>query len=178
MKKQEGKSHKVMILIFLIILMLFQNFVWNVYVVNPTVSDALDKEKGEQGVITKIDKKQSFGILKLADGFHAYAISKGFWGWSITDDTYISNESTDKPFNAKKETFQYKNNKEVDVILIATNDADVSKLIAYDENKKEIGLWKVPYNGLNLYYAYSRKPIADNITIEAYSANEELLYQE
>jgi len=33
-------------------------------------------------------------------------------------------------------------------------------------------------NGSNLYYAFSENPFSDNITIEAYSADEELLYPE
>jgi len=48
-------------------------------------------------------------------------------------------------------------------------------VIAYDENKEEIGLWRIPYNGSNLYYAFRENPFSDNITIEAYSADEELL---
>lgn len=50
----------------------------------------MEKEEGERGILTEIDRECSLGIVKLDGSFHAYTISKGFWEWSITDNTYIS----------------------------------------------------------------------------------------
>lgn len=138
MKKQKKKSYIIVILIFLISLLLFQNFVWDEYVVNPTASAALDREAGKQGVLTEINKEQSLGVLKLVDGYRAYALSEGFWGWSITDDTYIPNTSNEKNFVTKRESFEFKGNKKVDVILITTQENEISYFRAYDENEDEI----------------------------------------
>ncbi|MGY0691367.1 hypothetical protein ACW2QC_01085 [Virgibacillus sp. FSP13] len=126
--------------------------------------------------MTEIDRKHSFGILRLEDGFRATAISEGFWGWSVTDDVFISTKSVEEPFITKRETIQYKDNKKLDVILITVNDKEIADIDAYDKNMEKIHFGKIPYNDTYLYYAYSEKRFSNNITIKAYSVDKTLLY--
>ncbi|MGY0691366.1 hypothetical protein ACW2QC_01080 [Virgibacillus sp. FSP13] len=177
MKKWEGKYRIITLLIFLLFLLLFQKFVWNEYIVNPTASDALEKGEGKQGFLTEIDKKQSLGILETEDGYHAYALSQGFWGWSITGGVYIQNASSKENFVTKKETFEFKDNKEADVILITTKDDSISYFLAFDENGNEIHFDTTRDEGKELHYAYSESPLSGKITFEAYSSDDELLYR-
>ncbi|GAB3805831.1 hypothetical protein [Virgibacillus kimchii] len=176
MKNQKMRSRSMKIAIFLLILLLFQTFIWNEYVINTTAESALEGEEGERGILTEIDRERSFGIVKLEDGFRAYTLSEGFLGWSITDNEFISTETSDIIFNVKKETLLSKGDKEIYVILIATDHEDVTNIIAYDDKNEEIGLWKQPHDGTKLYFAFSESPYPEGITYEAYS-QEQLLYK-
>lgn len=176
MMKKKMTTYAIMVGIFLLILLLFQTFIWNEYVVNTTAESAIEKEEGERGILTEIDRERSLGIVKLGGGFRTYTISKGFWGWSITDSTYISTKTRDTLFNVKREKLQTKDDKDIYIILIATEHEDVTNIVAYNGENEEIGLWKQPYEETNLYFAFTETPYPENITIEAYS-KEQLLYQ-
>lgn len=165
-KRNKKNTGIVKGIILFVITALLYNFVWNVYVVNPTASAALDNEEGKQVVLMEIDKRQSIGVLKLEGGYHAYALSEGFWGWSITDDSYLANASNGEDFVAKRETFALKGNREAEVFLITTQIEQISYFLAYDENKNEIYFDTIRDEGGELHYAYSEKPLSGEITYE------------
>ena len=101
-------------------------------------------------------------------------------GWSITDDIAIPNEDTTEPFIATVKTLQLKGKDNVDIILIVSHDKNIRAFTAIDENGK-----KFNFNGTvndesstYLYYQFEKDTISENLTIEAYSKDDELLYKE
>lgn len=162
-----------------LIVAVIYNFIWKGYIVHPTPSDALGEKKGKQAILTEIDRKKYLGIVKLEDGFHAYALSDGFWGWSTTDDFYLPNYLFYKDkFVAKKETFKFKGGKDVDIVFVLTVDDQISYFNAYDEKEREIIFDTTRDAGRELHYAFSLTPLEGNLTYEAYSSDDELLYRE
>lgn len=165
-----------MVGVFFLILFLFQTFIWNKYVVNTTAESAIEEEEGERGILTEIDNERALGISKLDGEFRAYTITKGVFGWSITDSASISAETSDMLFNVKREKLQTKDDKDIYIILIATEQEEVTNILAYNNNNEEIGLWKQPHEGTKLYFAFSETPYLKDITVEAYS-QAQLLYR-
>lgn len=180
-KRNSGMKRKVLYFISSIILIsLFNQFIWEKYFFNPTPWDALEEEKGQPGVMGEIDRDNYIAFLHPDKGFKVYALSRGFWGWSITDDIAIPNEDTTEPFIATVKTLQLKGKDNVDIILIVSHDKNIRAFTATDENGK-----KFNFNGTvndesstYLYYQFEKDTISENLTIEAYSKDDELLYKE
>lgn len=165
------------VILFLVVA-LFYNFVWNGFIVNPSASVALEKKEGTRVALTEIDNKQSLGILQLSDGYQAYALSRGFLGWSVTDDIYLPDAAGNDIFSASKETLEFKRNKEIDIVLVSTQNEDISYFKAVDESNNEIYFdTSRDEGGRELHYAFSKTPLTGAITYEAYSNDDELLYQ-
>lgn len=177
MKLQKSISFYLLIVLFLLSLVLFKQLVWNEYVVNLTESAALE-EQGEKGTIIGISNNKSLAIVTLEDGFRVYAISEGYFGWTITDEVYISSKIEDKPFNAKQTTLVFKDDTKLSLVLATTNNSEVTEMVAFQNNNTEIKLGKVPNHLTNLYYGYSEEPYSQEIIFEAYSVEGNLLYRE
>ena len=120
-----------------IFFLLFNEFIWNKYIVNPTAWDALEEKPGQGGTGWEIDNDNMLAVLYPEEGFHIYLVSKGFWGWTIKDDIAIPNEKNSAPFTAEKQSLKLKGKDEIDVIFIVSHDKEIDYLIAYDENGDE-----------------------------------------
>src|SRR5699024_4068533 len=79
-------------------------------------------------------------------------------------------------FVAKKETFKFKGGKDVDIVFVLTVDDQISYFNAYDEKEREIIFDTTRDAGRELHYAFSLTPLEGNLTYEAYSSDDELLY--
>ena len=78
----------------LIGIFLFKSFIWDEYIVNNTAAAALDGVEGQPGVRYVISKNQEIAIKPFEEGFNVYAVSKGYWGWSVTDELSITDKQS------------------------------------------------------------------------------------
>lgn len=177
---EKNQKRSIVIIVGLIIFyLLFKRFIWDNYIVNTSPSDALKDEEGQPAVMTSIDRNDTFAVFTLDKGFSVYAVSRNKWGWSKTDQVFISSKPTENPFEAKVETLQFKGgNNKYDIILITTQDDEIDYFIAYDEKNEKMYFNKTMNDETSLYFNYSENPLNGKVTYEAYSDDDELLYRE
>ncbi|WP_252504352.1 hypothetical protein [Sporosarcina sp. Marseille-Q4943] len=172
MKRQEHEHTKrlgknqIRVLLIVIGIVLFKTFVWDEYIVNPTAGAALDGEAGEPGVMHVISKKQEFAIRPYEEGFKIYAVSKGFWGWSVTDEMFIGNE-TKKSFEP---TFQFKRYEKLYVSLVVDREQSLEEVAAHSTNVGSINFNKIAGDNADLYYHFSDEPLG-GVTYEGTHRN-------
>jgi len=161
-------------------LILFNELIWNKYIVNPTDWDALKEEPGRPAIGSQINSDNMMAILQPGKGFHVYLVARGFWGWKINDEIAIPNDRNSEPFTAEKQSLKLKGKKEIDVILIVSRDKEIDDFIVYDDSGEEYHLNRVvnKEGQIDLYYIHSEKKITGELTNEAYSANDQLLYKD
>ncbi|MFS0671703.1 hypothetical protein [Ornithinibacillus sp. 179-J 7C1 HS] len=167
-------SNQIQVLLFTILSAVFIIIVLEGYIINPTPSDALKDEAGAPPLVLNIDKNKSLGIIELADGFHLYALSDRFWGWTITDEVFISNVDT---IITKNETFTFKNNNQIDLILITNPQKEIDYFKAHDESNNFFNFNVIKKGKKELHYVYSETPLTGNITYEGFSNENLLLYK-
>lgn len=182
MTKNESRTKRnVFIIIFLFILfLLFEEFIWNKYIVNPTAWDALEEKPGRPGTGWEIDSKNMLAVLYPGKGFHIYLVSKGYWGWKINDEIAVSNERNSASFTAEKQSLKLKGKGDIDVIFIVGHDKEIDYFVAYDENGEEYLFNKAlnEEDSTYLHYTYNEGKISGELTYEAYSVDNKLLYTE
>lgn len=179
-KESRTKRNMFMIISLFILFLLFNEFIWSKYIVNPTAWDALEEKPGHPGTGGEIDSKNMIAVLYPGKDFHIYLVSKGYWGWKINDEIAIPNERNSAPFTAEKQSLKLKGKGVIDVVFIVGHDKDIDYFVAYDENGDEY-LFNRMFNkeGLAyLHYTYSEEKIPGNLTYEAYSVDDRLLYTE
>jgi len=166
-------------ILIIIGLILFKSFIWDVYIVNPTVEAALDGLDGEAGVgmFVDDDEKANMTIRPFEDGFKVYGISKGYWGWSVTDEVFIKHHEGSKSFEVTEKTFHYKQKKDVAILLITTQDKRIDPIIADSKHTGEINFDRISNGDTRLYYIYSKKPLGE-VTYEAFSKDGGVLYKQ
>ncbi|HLR51442.1 MAG TPA: hypothetical protein VK072_01020 [Candidatus Avamphibacillus sp.] len=179
MKKKNNRSKFIIrgIIPFIIAASLY-NFVWNEFVVNPTAQDVLEKEDGKQIVLQNIDDKRTLGIMKIQNGYYAYALSDGFWGWTVTDKVYLPKATNKEKVSAIHDTLIFKRNKELDVILISSLNNKISYFEAYDGAGKEVIFDTNRERKYELHYGYSEESLPNELTIDGYSSDDKVLYRE
>ncbi|MFS0690016.1 hypothetical protein AB1K89_12355 [Sporosarcina sp. 179-K 8C2 HS] len=172
MKKQEHERAKrlgknqIRVLLIVIGIVLFKTFVWDEYIVNSTAFAALDGVEGEPGVMHVISQKQEFAIRPYEEGFKIYAVSKGFWGWSVTDKMFIGNE-TKKSFEP---TLQFKPDEKLYLSLVVDREQSLKVVAAYSTNVGSINFNKIAGDNAELYYHFSDEPLGD-VTYEGTHRN-------
>ena len=179
-KEARPKKNGFILISFLILFLLFNEFVWNKYIVNPTAWDALEEKPGQGGTGWEIDSDNMLAVLYPENGFHLYLVSKGYWGWTIKDEIAIQNEKNSAPFTAEKQSLKLKGKDEIDVIFIVSHDKEIEYFIARDGNGDSYHFNKT-FNKESpgyLHYTYSEEKIPGDLTYEAYSADDRLLYTE
>lgn len=179
-KEARPKKNVIMLISLLILFLLFNEFVWNKYIVNPTAWDALEEKPGEGGAGWEIDSDNMLAILLPGEGFHIYLVSKGYWGWTIKDEIAVPNEKNSTPFTARKQSLKLKGKGEIDVIFIVSHDKEIEYFIARNENGEDYRFNRM-FNKERagyLHYTYSEEDIPGELIYEAYSADDKLLYTE
>lgn len=96
--------------------LLFKSFIWDEYIVNNSAVAALDGVGGQPDVGYVISDNQEIAIKPYEERFYVYAVSKGFWGWSVTDEPSITDKKN-KPFEIIERTLQFKKNKSLIYLL-------------------------------------------------------------
>lgn len=172
-----SKQRVVKPILIIIGIILFKSLIWDVYIVNPTVEAALEGLEGEAGGGTYIseDETANLTIQLLADGFKVYGVSKGYWGWSVTDEISIKHHGGDASIEVTEKTFHYKGEKDVKILLITTKDNRIDRVIAESARAKKIAFNRIVNREIQLYYSYSEEPLGE-VTYKAFSADGKILY--
>lgn len=137
---------------------IFKSFIWDEYIVNNSASAALDGVEGQPGVSFVISKNQKIAIKPYEEGFNVYAVSKGFWGWSVTDNLSITDKQN-KPFEITEYTLQFKGNKILYLDFVIDKDNYFENIIANSpSNSEPIHLNKLASDKGSLFYQYSERP--------------------
>ncbi|MDW0118563.1 hypothetical protein QTL97_16675 [Sporosarcina thermotolerans] len=148
--------------VLLIGIFIFKSFIWDEYIVNNTASAALDDVEGQPGVGFVINKNQEIAIKPYEEGFNVYAVSKGFWGWSVTDELSISDKQN-KSFEITERTLQFKDNKSLYLVFVMDKDNYFNTVIAHSSNSGPIHLNRLASDNGFLFYHYSEEPFKDLI---------------
>lgn len=187
-KKTSIMKYVFIFIVGVILYSLFNKFIWHKYVVHPTAWDALEGEAGQPGVMHDIDHDNRIAVLTPEDGFHVYIVARGFLGWNIEDEISLLDDESKgndgandrdengEPFTIKRTTLQLKGDRKLDTVLIVSRDSDIGYMTARDERGNTHGFNGSPNNGTYLYYIYSQDGFDDNLTFEAYTYDDELLY--
>ncbi len=141
---------------------LVKSFIWDEYIVNNTAAAALNGVEGQPGVGYVISKNQEIAIKPYEEGFNVYAVSKGFWGWSVTDKLSIT-EKQNKPFEVMERTLQFKKNKSLYLVFVMDKDYYFDKVVAHSSNSELIHLNRLASDNGFLFYHYSEDPFGDLI---------------
>ena len=141
---------------------LFKFFIWDEYIVNNSAVAALDGVEGQPGVGFVISENQEIAIKPYEEGFNVYAVSKGYWGWSVTDELSIS-EKLNKPFEIMERTLQFKKNKSLYFVFVMDKDNYFDKVVAHSPNSEPIHLNRLGSDNGFLFYHYSEDPFGDLI---------------
>lgn len=166
MHKQETKQNRplrknsLLVVLILFGLFLFKSFVWDEYIINSTAGAALDGLEGEAGVANVISKNQELAIRPYKEGFKIYAVSKGYWGWSVTDERFISSKEN-KPFEITETTLQYKQNQKLYLSVILDKDQSLDDVTASSPKVESMSFSRIVNKEVILYYYYSNEPLED-----------------
>lgn len=172
-KKNNSLRNGIVISIVLICLKLF---VWDQYVVNSTVADALAETDGEPGVGTPIHnwKNAYLAVRPSTTGFHVYGLSKNFFGWKVTDEVFVTVHDESHLFEENRQTFLFENGKEVSILLVATSNQAVDSVIAKTAEGDVIHFNRIGNQHEFLYYQYVVGKLGE-VTYEALSHDGEVL---
>lgn len=162
MQKKNSRRKEIRILLILIGIILFKLFVWDEYIVNSTADAALNGVEGEAGVMHVISEKQELAIRPYDDGFKLYAVSKGFWGWSITDEMWIGNEK-EKTLKITEQTLQFKPDQKLYMSLVVDKKQSFDKVTADSTTMGAINFNRTVGDNAFLYYYYSNESLGDII---------------
>ena len=179
-EKEEKTSIKKYIIIFIIgfiLYSLFQTFIWEKYVYTPTAWDALEEEAGHPGVMTEINRKNSIAVLTPEDAFHVYIVSDKFLGWEIEDDISLPLDEED-PYTIHRTEMVLHKNKQLDTIMVVTQDPAISYVEIIDEDGNEHVTNRSPNEDAYLHYIWDEDGFDDDLTFEMYSSEDELFYTE
>lgn len=146
---------KTRVLLLIIGLVLFKIWIWDEYIVNSTADAALDGREGEAGVNYVISKNRELAIRPYEEGFKIYALSKGFWGWSVTDEMIIGDDAITEPI------MQFKGNEQLYLSLIVDKEQSLDKVTGYSANVGTIHFNRTVGANAILYYYYSDKPLGE-----------------
>src|SRR5699024_8668406 len=135
-KENYTKRNIYIIIIAIIVHSLFQTFIWEKYVYTPTAWDALEEEAGHPGVMTEINRKNSIAVLKPEDAFHVYIVSDKFLGWEIEDDVSLPLDE-EEPYTIHRTEMVLHKNKQLDTIMVVTQDPEISYVEIIDEDGNE-----------------------------------------
>ncbi|HEX5563412.1 MAG TPA: hypothetical protein VFX34_00520 [Sporosarcina sp.] len=155
---------KIRVLLLITGLVLFKIWIWDVYIVNSTADAALDGAEGEAGVNYVISKNKELAIRPYEEGFKIYAVSKGFWGWSVTDEMFIEDDGI------VERGLQFIGNEKVYLSLIVDKEQSLDKVIGYSTNVGTIHFNRTVGDHAILYYYYSDQPMGE-VTYEGTRLN-------
>ncbi|MGG3283848.1 hypothetical protein [Paenibacillus solani] len=166
-----ANRNRYIILLIIIGIVLFRLFVWDVYFADSTVDQALEDYEGGPGIGMFVDKAEKYNltIKPVEEGFKVYGVSKGLWGWTVTDELLILHPEPDS-LNAIEKTFHSKSKKDVYLILIPTLTSQVDKIEATRDGGDQIAFNSTVNEDTRLYYYYSEQPIGE-VDYKAYSAD-------
>ncbi len=146
----------------LIGIFLFKSFIWDEYIVNNTAAAALDGVEGQPGVRYVISKNQEIAIKPFEEGFNVYAVSKGYWGWSVTDELSITDKQS-KPIEIIERTLQFKKNKTLYLVFVMDKDHYFDTVVAHSSTSDPIHFNRIGSDNGFLFYHYSENPFGDLI---------------
>ncbi|MCM3638977.1 hypothetical protein M3152_14835 [Sporosarcina luteola] len=155
---------KIRVLLLISGLVLFKIWVWDEYIVNSTADAALDGKEGKAGVSYGISNNKELAIRPYEEGFKVYAVSKGFWGWSITDEMFVGDHEI------VEQELQFKGREKLYVSLIVDKKQSFDKIIGYSANIGTINFNRTVGENSILYYYYSDQPLG-KVTYEGTRLN-------
>jgi len=162
-KREHGRKKRIELGVLLLIIgVLFKTLVWDEFIVNSTARAALDGVEGEAGVMFVISKNQEIAIRPYKDGYKIYALSKGFWGWSVTDEMFIGNEKNET-VEIMERTLQFKRNQKLYMNFVVDKEQLFDKVTANSTSVGSIDFNRTVGDDTFLYYHYSEKPLGDAI---------------
>ncbi|KOP68537.1 hypothetical protein AMS62_27345 [Bacillus sp. FJAT-18019] len=166
-----AKRTSYIVLLIIIGIVLFRLFVWDVYFANSTVDQALEDYEGGPGIGMFIDKDEKYNVTikPVEEGFKVYGVSKGLWGWTVTDELLINHPEPDS-LDVIEKTFHYKSKKDVHLILMPTLINQVDQIEATRDGGDQIAFNSTVNEDTRLYYYYSEQPIGE-VKYKAYSAD-------
>ncbi|MEK4026615.1 hypothetical protein [Sporosarcina sp. FSL W7-1283] len=160
-KPQERKNVlSVSALLVVCGIVLFKSFIWDEYIVNSTAWAALEGREGEVGVGYAISKKQELAIKPFKDGFKIYAVSKGFFGWTVTDEEFVGNKENEF-YEIGELDLQFNPSEKLYLNFVLDQDEYFEKIKAYSPGGIEIGFNRSVGNDVFFYYHYSDKHLGD-----------------
>lgn len=180
-EKEEKTPIKKYILIFIvafILYSLFNTFIWERYFYTPTAADAFENEEGRPGVFHEINRKNEIAVLKPEDAFHVYIVSNKLLGWEIEDDISLPFDEEKDPYTIHRMDMALHKNKEVDTLMVVTQDPDIWSVKVIDENGDEHGMNGSQNDDATLHYIYDEDGFDEDLTFKMYSYEDELLYEE
>ncbi|MGG0668727.1 hypothetical protein [Sporosarcina koreensis] len=157
---------KTRVLLIIIGIVVFKTWVWDEFIVNSTANAALEGVEGRAGVSHVISKNQEIAIRPYEEGFKIYAVSKGFWGWSITDEMFIGDEEI------VERILQFKGNKKIYMSFVVDRQNTFDNVKGYSTTVGPIDFNRTVGDNAFLYYHYSDKPFG-RVTYEGTRLNGE-----
>lgn len=166
-----ARRNSYIILLIILGIVLFRLFVWDIYFANSTVDQALEDYEGGPGIGMFVDKAEKYNltIKPVEEGFKVYGVSKGLWGWNVTDELLIHHPKPDS-IDAIERTFHYKSKKDVHLILIPSLTSQVAKIEATRNGEDQIAFNSTVNEETRLYYYYSEQPSGE-VEYKAYTAD-------
>ena len=161
-KRKKTLNRSAIGIALLIGIFLFKSFIWDEYIINNSAIAALDDVEGQPGVKYVISENQEIAIKPYEEGFNVYAVSKGYWGWSVTDKLSITDKQN-KPFEIMERTLQFKKNKSLYLVLVMDKDNYLDTVVAHSSNSEPIHLNRLGSDNGFLFYHYSENPFEDLI---------------
>ncbi|KOR89186.1 hypothetical protein [Paenibacillus solani] len=164
-----ARRNSYIVLLIIIGIVLFRLFVWDVYFANSTVEQALEDYEGGPGIGMFVDKAEKYNltIKPVEEGFKVYGVSKGLWGWNVTDELLIHHPGPDS-LDVIERTFHYRSKKDVHLILMPTLINQVDQIKATRNGGDQIAFNNTVNEDTRLYYYYSEQPIG-KVEYKAYS---------
>ncbi|MDW0113095.1 hypothetical protein QT711_07845 [Sporosarcina saromensis] len=155
-KRNKTLNTSVISFTLLIGLFLFKFMIWDEFIINNSASAALDVVEGQPAVVHVINDKQEIAIKPYAEG-----LTKGFWGWSVTDELSITDKN--KPFKIMEETLQFAKKKSLHLVLVMDPDKYFDTVVSHSSNNEPIHLNRLVSENGFLYYDYSVDPYGELI---------------
>lgn len=133
--QKRAKTFNTSVISFALLIGIFlvKFFIWDEYVINNSAVAAVDGLEGQPGVYHVISGNQEIAIKPSEEGFNVYAVSKGVWGWSVTDELALT-EIKNQPFEIVEGTLQFKKKKSIYLVLVLDKDTQFDTDVAYSAN--------------------------------------------
>lgn len=141
-------------------IVLFKLFIWDEYIVHSTVNDALAEEDGEAGAGYPVSKNEELAIKPFKDGFKLYAVSKGYLGWKVTDEEFITVKEP-AAYEAGEAALRFNSNKKLYVSYVLDRDKYYETVKANSSIVGEMRFDRSVGNGGYFNHYHSAEPLGD-----------------
>lgn len=179
MSERKDNRLSVKTLVIIGIIYVASMYIWNEFIIDSTSFQATKNEAGVPSGSITIDDKNKLVIRQEEENnrYRAIAVSKGWFGWSITDDMYLRCDGINEISNESHQKLSFKRNEQFDVVLVTI--CDPSRIIDYpvvtNQNGTTLEFERTSKIDFKLYFAATKKQI-DSITVDYYDKNKNFLF--